>query len=122
MAAVALAAAVVGVVPASAGDKFGTWTFHGQMRMWHGTLVPPENLTGVVFGTKAGKDPVVHFTIGGQTGTIYSSQNSAGVLGHAFKKGVTYKYSIEFKDSLPSPKPLDPCIQVKNFTYYCRYS
>ena len=119
----ALAALIVGVLPAAAGgNDSGTWTFTGHWKSWSGTFVDAHRVTGVVLGTRSlvKYNSVTSFTIGGHECKLSSTHGTAYCYYLDIPANKTLNWKATTRKPLRSSAGLVPCIQYSG-EFHCRY-
>jgi hypothetical protein len=119
---IGLAALVLGALPAAAGSNdWGTWTFGGHWKSWHGTFTDSHKVTGFVIGLRSLKkyNSVTSLEIGGQTCNI----GSIGT-GYCYNVDIAANTQLDWRlktrKPLKSSKLISPCIEYDG-KFHCRY-
>jgi hypothetical protein len=119
---IGIAALLVGVLPAAAGsDDWGTWTYAGHWKSWHGTFTDSHHVTGFVVGLRSLKkyNSVTSLTIGGKKCDLGSI--GTGYCYHVnIPPNTKLKWTLTSRKPLRSSKLISPCIEYAK-RFHCRY-
>lgn len=119
---IGIAGLVIGVLPAAAGSgDWGTWTYAGHWKTWHGTFTDSHRVTGFVIGLRSLKryNSVTSLTIGGKTCDL----GSVGT-GYCYSVDIPTNTQLDWKLTtrrpLRSSNLISPCIKYDG-SFHCRY-
>lgn len=117
-----IAAGVFGAFPALAGGpNYGTWTYAGSGKRWHGTFSYGKPVEGFSIQTKAlRRNAVVSFVIGGKKGHLDPGHGGAYVNFGTPKKVATLTWKLTVTKPLTSSKLINACITTNGYIYHCR--
>ena len=119
----ALAALIVGVLPASAvNNDWGSWTFTGHAKSWSGTFFSAHRVTGVVMGTKSmvKYNSITSFKIGSHVCKLSSTHGTAYCYYISIPPNKKLNWTATTRANVASSAGLVPCIQYTG-KFHCRY-